>query len=166
MIAQRCRRIQKVRSKTRPGFSLIEVVVTMTILAILVTFAAPSVMHTMEQSHADLAGAGLRMLNNAQRFYWLENRTYASDMQTLIDAGLVDDDLLTSSPRYEYSIQSASDTAFVAQARRRSFDGAGQPVYNGAWQGTFSIDESGEISGTVDGRTTPLGSTPTLVPGI
>ena len=82
----------------RCGFSLIEVVITMTILAVLVSFTAPSMMRTMEQSHADLAGAGLRMVNTAQRFYWLENRTYATTLQMLVDEGLVDQDLTLTSP--------------------------------------------------------------------
>ncbi|MDV6031264.1 MAG: prepilin-type N-terminal cleavage/methylation domain-containing protein [Phycisphaera sp. RhM] len=73
------------RNPKRHAFSLIEVIVTMTILAVLLTFAAPSVVQTMEQSHADLAGASLRSIASAQRFYWLENRTYATTLQELID---------------------------------------------------------------------------------
>jgi prepilin-type N-terminal cleavage/methylation domain-containing protein len=147
------------------GFSLIEVVITMTILAVLVSFTAPSLMRTMEQSHADLAGAGLRMVNTAQRFYWLENRTYATTLQMLVDEGLVDQDLVLISPRYEYSIASASATAFQAQARRRLFDGVGTPIYTGAWQGTFTIDETGVIAGTVTGPPSSIsGLTPVLTP--
>ena len=107
--------------KTPRGFSLIEVVVTMTILAILISFSTPSVMRSLEQSHADLAGAGLRMVSTAQRFYWLQNRTYAANLQTLIDDGLIDQDLQATAPRYEFSIASASATGFQAQARRRLF---------------------------------------------
>ncbi len=149
----------------RRGFSLIEVVVTMTILAILVSFSAPSVMQSMEQSHADLAGAGLRMVNSAQRFYWLEHRTYASNLQTLIDEGLIDQDLAMTSPRYEFSIASADAGGFQAEARRRQFDTVGTPIYNGAWQGTFTIDETGVISGIVDGPPRRIsGNTPQLTP--
>lgn len=149
----------------RRGFSLIEVIITMTILAVLVSFTAPSMMRTMEQSHADLAGAGLRMVNTAQRFYWLENRTYAPTLQTLVDEGLVDQDLVLTSPRYEFSIASASATAFQAQARRRLIDGVGTPIYNGAWQGTFTIDETGVIAGTVTGPSSTIsGTTPVLTP--
>lgn len=147
------------------AFSLIEIVVTMTILSILVSFAAPRVMLTMEQSHADIAGANLRAINSAQRFYWLENRTYADSLQLLIDDGLLDDDFLTSIPRYEFSMVAADDATFQAQATRRTINGTGTAVYNGAWQGAFSIDESGAIAGVVNGPPSSLsGNTPQLIP--
>ncbi|QEG01797.1 Type II secretion system protein G precursor [Stieleria maiorica] len=150
----------------RAAFSLIEVIVTMTILAVLLTFAAPSVVQTMEQSHADLAGASLRSIASAQRFFWLENRTYATTLQELIDTELVDNELINASPRYEFSITAADAAGFTAQARRRNFNTAGNPVYNGAWSGDFQIDETGEITGDVEGRFNPiLGSAPTVAPG-
>lgn len=153
-------------SSKRQAFSLIEVVVTMTILAVLLTFAAPSVIRTMEQSHADLAGAGLRSISSAQRFYWLENRTYAVDLQELIDAELVDSELLNASPRYEFSISGGDDAGFTVQATRRSFNEAGNAVYNGAWSGDFQIDETGQITGEVQGSYNPLqGDSPTIIPG-
>ncbi|TWU08187.1 type IV pilin protein [Stieleria varia] len=149
----------------RTAFSLIEIVVTMTILAILVSFAAPSVIQTMEQSHADLAGAGLRMINSAQRFYWLENRTYAPDLQTLQAAGLIDDDLTNASRRYEFATTGDAD-GFTATATRRQIGAAGQSIYNGAWQGSFSTDETGAITGSVQGGANALGQSPVLTPGI
>ena len=151
--------------RSRKAFSLIEVVVTMTILAVLVSFVAPSVRQSMEQSHADMASAGLRMINTAQRFYWLENRTYATDLQSLIDEGLIDGDLNNTAPRYEYVIASADAQAFQATATRRSFDNLGTPVYSGAWQGSFQIDETGAITGTVQGNPSLIdGSIPILTP--
>lgn len=153
------------RNRVRVAFSLIEVVVTMTILAVLISLATPSVMQSMEQSHTDLAGAGLRMINTSQRFYWLENRTYAPSLQTLIDEELIDQDLATIAPRYEFSIVSADAAGFVAQARRRLLDGGGAPIYNGAWQGTLSIDESGVLGGTITGPASAVtGNTPLLTP--
>lgn len=149
----------------RRGFSLIEVIVTMTILAILMAISAPSVIQSVEQSHADLAGAGLRMIHTSQRFYWLENRTYATNLQQLIDAGLIDENLTATDTRYEYSITAASDSTFQAQAARRLFDQSGTPVFNGAWQGTFLIDETGVMTGTVTGPVNTItGLAPVLSP--
>ena len=153
------------RCKTKSGFSLIEVMVTMTILGVLLAFASPSVMRSVEQSHADLAGASLRSISSAQRFFWLENRTYADDIDDLINAELVDGELVHSA-RYEITIVSADAEGFVARARRRSFNGAGNAVYNGAWSGEFDIDETGEISGEVEGpHSALLGGNPQLQPG-
>ena len=154
------------RRKIRNAFSLIEVVVTMTILAVLLALSAPSVLQTMEQSHADLAGASLRSISAAQRFYWLENRTYAASLQDLIDDELIDDELISASPRYEFSITAADAPGFTAQARRRGFNGAGNPIYNGAWSGDFEIDETGEITGEVEGGYSAwMGGTPKIAPG-
>ena len=150
---------------TKKGFSLIEVVVTMTILGILISMTAPSVLRTVEQSHADLAGAGLRMIHTAQRFYWLENRIYANDLQLLIDDDLVDDQVGAGMSRYDFAVTAADADGFTAVARRRQLDELGQPIYNGAWQGTYTIDETGEITGTVDGPpSTITGNSPQLTP--
>ncbi len=149
----------------RRGFSLIEVVVTMTILGVLLSFTAPSVLRTLEQSHADLAGAGLRMIHSAQRFYWLENRVYADNLQLLIDEDLIDQQLNTGMTRYEFAITAADADGFTSVARRRLLDDLGNSIYNGAWQGTYTIDESGNITGTVDGpASTFTGNTPQLTP--
>ena len=157
---------QAARNKPRrSAFSLIEIIVTMTIMAILLSLTAPRVMQTMEQSHADMAGAGLRMVNTAQRFYWLENRTYAPNLQTLIDAGLIDSDLNMTAPRYEFQIVSADADGFQASATRRIFDNLNQPVYNGAWQGAFLMDETGQVTGTIIGSTNRVtGVSPVLTP--
>jgi prepilin-type N-terminal cleavage/methylation domain-containing protein len=148
----------------RHGFSLIEVIITMTILAILISISAPSVIRSVEQSHADLAGAGLRMIQTAQRFYWLDNRTYSTDLQTLIDERLVDQNMAATTTRYEYSVSAASVSSFQVQARRRLFDDFGGPVYNGAWQGTLTIDETGVMTGAVTGPENSMGVTPVLAP--
>ena len=149
----------------RHGFSLVELIVTMTILVILVSISAPSVIQAVEQSHADLAGAGLRMVQTAQRFYWLENRTYATDIQTLIDDRLIDQNLAGTATRYEYSITAADASSFQVQARRRLFDDLGTPIYNGAWQGTLTIDETGVMAGAVIGpRNSISGVAPVLTP--
>ena len=155
----------KSTSNTPRAFSLIEVMVTMTILGVLLAFASPSVMRSVEQSHADLAGASLRSISSAQRFFWLEHRTYADNLDDLITAELVDEELLTSA-RYEFSIVSGDDAGFTARARRRSFNESGNAVYNGAWSGEFDIDETGEIDGAVEGPYSALlGGNPQLHPG-
>lgn len=152
-------------SRKRKAFSLIEVMITMAILAVLVSFATPSLSRSIEQSHADMVGAGLRSIAVAQRFYWLENRTYAPDLQTLIDEDLIDSNLSTVTPRYEYSIANASAVTFQAQARRRNFGAGGNAIFDGAWQGTLTIDQSGVIGGVVQGPTRTInGESPQLTP--
>ena len=148
--------IKRYPSKNRQAFSLVEVAVTMTIIAVMISFATPSMSRAMEQSHADLVGAGLRSISVAQRFYWLDNREYAADLQTLMDADLLDSNVSVTAVRYEYSITAADATSFQAQARRRTFDGDGNAVFNGGWQGTFSIDQTGAMTGVVQGPQSPI----------
>ena len=62
--------------------------------------SVPTVARTMEQAHADLAGANLKAVWNAQRFYWLEHRTYAADWAALEAAGLLDTAMYAGSGRY------------------------------------------------------------------
>ena len=57
-------------------------------------------------------------------------------------------------------------TGFTAQARRRNFNSAGNPVYNGVWNGDFQIDETGTITGEVEGGYSVwLEGSPKIVPG-
>lgn len=157
--------IKRSCNKNRKAFSLVEVAVTMTIIAVLVSFATPSMSRAMEQSHADLVGAGLRSISVAQRFYWLDNREYAPDLQTLIDADLLDSNVSVTAVRYEYSIAAADATSFQAQARRRTFDGDGNAAFDGAWQGTFTIDQTGALAGVVQGPQSPItNATPLISP--
>ncbi|OYP29393.1 type IV pilin protein [Rhodopirellula sp. MGV] len=149
------------------AFSLIEVVVTMTILAVLLAFTAPSVMHTMEQSHADLAIANLRSIASAQRFYWLDHRSYANDISDLVDADLLSEDLLQGSGRYDFSIRMADQESFSIRATRRNLQRGGSSGSSGVWHGSFGIDETGKVTGEVARSSGNwLGKPLTLTPGV
>jgi len=137
------------RKSRRVGFSLIEIMIVMTIMVVLVSIAVPSVTRTIEQSHADMAGASLHAIETAQRFYWLENRAYADTLQELIDEDLLDPASIIGGPRYEYAITAADDTSFSASATRRLLSPDGTPNYNGVWQGNFTTDETGIVAGLV-----------------
>jgi len=133
----------------RSAFSLVEIMVVMTILVVLLSISVPRVTRTIEQAHADMAGASLQSIASAQRFYWLENRTYASSIQDLIEEGLLDASAVVGGARYEYSIVSADAESFTANATRRLIDAGGNPIYDGAWQGAFAITETGLQTGMV-----------------
>jgi hypothetical protein len=100
----------------------------------------PRFQQSLEQSRADVAGANLRAIWSAQRLYWLQNRTYATDLATLVSGNLIDPSLPGANIPYGYSIADASDTWFTATAAR-----------NGAssWSGSFTIAADGTFAGTV-----------------
>lgn len=126
--------------RRRAGLTLIEVLAALTVISILLAASVPSAIRTMEQSHADLAGAELKAIWNAQRFYWLNHREYAPDLGTLASAGLLDPALTSANRRYRLAVAAASATAFAATATR-----SGSLV----WSGQLAIDETGTMTGGV-----------------
>lgn len=133
-------RIQRAR-QPRGGFTLIEALTALTVISVLLAMSVPSVIRTMEQAHADTAGANLNAIWNAQRFYWLDNRTFAPDLATLEAANLLDVIIVTGNSRYTYAIDTSTASTFRATASR-----TGSTV----WTGQFTIDEAGDITGTVE----------------
>jgi prepilin-type N-terminal cleavage/methylation domain-containing protein len=89
-----------IRARRRRGYTLIEVVVVLTIMGVLLTISAPSFHRALEESRADAATAALRSIWSAERLYWLEYRTYTSDMTALAGLGLVDPSLVAGTTFY------------------------------------------------------------------
>jgi Tfp pilus assembly protein PilE len=124
----------------RRGASLLEVTFVLAVIGILVSLSVPSFRRGLEQSRADLAAANLRAIWSAQRLYWLEYHTYATDLPTLQSPGLIDPTLTSAQRVYTYQIESADANTFTAIATRTA---------NARWNGTLSIDDSGVVSGVL-----------------
>jgi Tfp pilus assembly protein PilE len=134
------------RRRLRRGFSFLELVLVVTVTAVLISLSVPSFHRALEQSRADLAGANLRAIWSAERLYWLEYRTYTSDPAALQSLGLLDPNIVTSGAFYGYHIASADANNFVAVATR---------VFNARWNGAFSIDSTGVVSGVLQASGDP-----------
>jgi len=128
-----------VRRLAKCGATLLELVIVLTVLGVLASLGIPSFQLALEQSRAQVASANLEAVWSAQRLYWLQNHTYASDLATLQSAGMLDPSL-GGQTFYAYEIASADDASFMATATRTS---------NAKWNGTFSIDQSGTLSGVL-----------------
>ncbi len=139
--------------KARPaaGFSLMEVMIVLTVMSVLIAMAAPSFQRALEQSRADVAGANLRALWSAERLYWLENHAYTSDLNQLQLLGLLDPTVVTASTVYVYAVTTADDNSFTATATR---------VGSTVWSGNYIVDQTGATIGTIeaDGK-------PSILPG-
>lgn len=121
------------------AFTLMEVVVTMTILGVLISIPAPLFSKAIEQSRYEIAAANLQAIWNAQRFYYLENRRYAATLDELGD--LVDASLRTAGGSYyHYDVASADGQGFAATATHPE-----TPRCSGA----ITIDHSGRWDGEV-----------------
>ena len=120
--------------------TFIEVLLVSILMGILFAMAAPTFVDTVEQAHADIAGADLQAIWGAERFYWLENRTYTTNLATLEALGLLDPAVVAGTSRYLYSIEYADDSSFTAEATR---------INSGLWSGGFHAHEDGVVSGVV-----------------
>ena len=128
------------RRQWRRGYTLTEMMVVLTIIAIMFSISVPSFGRSMQQSKADIAGANLRGIWSAQRLYWLEFRSYSNYLSELVSEDLLDPAILSSSGGYEYGISAADSTSFTATASR---------IESGKWTGQFTIDEAGDVAGVV-----------------
>lgn len=131
----------------RPGYSLVETLAALVVMSVLIAMGFPRFQTSLEQARANVACANLQAIWSAQRLYWLENRTYATDLATLqswIPSGslmpLVDPSLPTSSATapYVYQVSSAGDGSATATRNGTS-----------SWSGSFTIASDGSLSGSV-----------------
>jgi Tfp pilus assembly protein PilE len=126
----------------RAGFTLVEVMIAVCIVIVL---AAQCVYHyTMaaEITRVDTACATLRSLWVAERLYRMEHPGYAQLLADLSALSLVESRLGQAQDPFIYTIENADQAGFVARATRH---GAG------SWSGSLTIDQTGEVSGEIDG---------------
>jgi len=135
----------------RRGISLVELLVCVTLIGIMTSMAVPSFRRAVDQSRADVATANLRAIWSAERCYWLEYRSYTSDLGLLRTLGLLDPTVVSSTSFYVYDIPAADTNTFSATATRTG---------GTRWSGAFTIDETGVVSGSVHAA-----GEPTIVPG-
>ena len=69
--------------KTEQGFTLLEIMVVVTILGLLAAFIVPNVIGQGEKAKADLAKANMASIANALDMYKLDNNRYPSTDQGL-----------------------------------------------------------------------------------
>ncbi len=125
---------------SRAAYSLVEVVVVVTVISVLIAIAMPTYGVALEQAQADIAAANLRAVWTAEQLYWLENRSYTTDLSALQTAGLLDPAIVTGSSLYSYQITAADSSTFSASATR---------INSQRWAGSLAIDQTGVVSGSL-----------------
>lgn len=115
------------------GFSLIELMIVVAIVAIIVTVAVPSYQDSLKKSKRSDAKAALLNVQMAQEKYRSNNPSYS----TLANIGVT-----TSSPDGYYTIAlvgTPNGTTFVATATPTGSQ-------TGDSCGTFAVNQSGELT--------------------
>ncbi|MGI9250466.1 MAG: type IV pilin protein [Pseudohongiellaceae bacterium] len=75
--------MHKIKSHTAQGFTLVELLIVVTIIGILAMLAIPSYQASVQRGTRAVAVAGLLDLSNRQQQFYLNNRSYASSMADL-----------------------------------------------------------------------------------
>ncbi len=133
--------------RAHAGYSLVEAMIVVTIMGVLVAFAVPSYHRSLEQSRVDVAGAKLYAIWGAQRCYYLEYRTFTSNLNNLSALGLIDPDLIDSE-WFSFTISAADDDSFQITATR---------IGSTRFSGMLWMDQNGSLNGQIaDSQSTPM----------
>lgn len=128
---------------SQAGFSLVELVIVITIAGILMTFAVPKTSVTVENTHVNQGVAGMRSIWLAQRRYRMEYDRFAPSLKTLVQEGFAQKQVLEQEDPFSYKVRSTSNGKLTIMAERFGDSG---------WKGTLTLDEMGKIGGSVRDR--------------
>jgi prepilin-type N-terminal cleavage/methylation domain-containing protein len=122
------------------GYTLVEMMIVLVVMGVMISFGIPKFSRALEQSRANVAGANLRAIWTAERIYWLDNRTYTTNLQVL-SPNLLDSSILSdTSYSYQVQVPAADGTLFTATATRAA---------KASWSGTLTITQDGGLTGTL-----------------
>ena len=148
------------RRQAEPGFSLVELLIVMSIILILITLAIPGFEHVHIKADQTSALASVRMLNSMEAEYnsSYPSHGYACSLATLGGktgsgtptaeaAQLIPDDLSSGAKSgYNFVISNCSKNTVNNQDQYNSYQITATPVSVGkSGQRTFCSDESGQI---------------------
>ncbi len=139
----------------RKGFTLVEIMIVVAIIALLAAIAAPNMLRTRLAANESSAIAALKTLSSAAHTYRASNPGYPADLNALY-AGLTPayiDSVLASGTRNGYSFSLAGTNA-DANGNFQGFEAFGSPLSLGITGNRFFfLDTSGIIrySSTAEG---------------
>ena len=140
----------------RNGFTLIELMIVIAIVAIIAAIAIPNLLEARKGANEAAAIGGLRTLFQAEEMFRDQDKDhdgilqYASNFSTLTKYGALVDKVLATGTKqgYVYSILTADQFRFEATAGPLSPGGSGDRY--------FFIDDSGALRFSLAGDATSL----------
>ncbi|MGH9916875.1 MAG: prepilin-type N-terminal cleavage/methylation domain-containing protein [Pyrinomonadaceae bacterium] len=150
--------MNKLLKKNLKGYSLMELLIVISIIAIISAIAVPSYLAARRASYEASAIGTLRTLVNSQLSYQLTNgggRNFAGDLNVLIQAGLADSSFATGSKSgYKYVVTGTAANEDAAS----KFDITAIPItpngVNATGTRSFYSNETGVIY-FLEGATAP-----------
>ncbi|MDD4005265.1 MAG: prepilin-type N-terminal cleavage/methylation domain-containing protein [Elusimicrobiaceae bacterium] len=124
------------------GFTLMELIATVTIIGVMAAYGFPQLMKVTEQSRVDLACANLESIWTAQRLYKAKTGDFTDKIPDLSD--FLDESFLNTiegtDSAFAYSMSTPTVTAFEIYAERQN---------SKSWAGTIMLNSTGTFSGNV-----------------
>lgn len=127
------------------GFTLIEVMIVVVIIAILITVALPSYQGSLQKGRRSDAMSGLLDAANRQQQFMLDRNTYTSDMT---DLGYAANPQISEEGHYSISGAACTGGSVVTCYTLTAIPVAGSPQGDDARCTTFSLDSFGTRSAT------------------
>ena len=128
----------------RRGFTILELMIVVTIMGVLIAVPAPMFGRAMEQPKLDVAASNVRSIWAAERFYYLEKGRYGTLSDLAADtlaSDLVDPTILSGAAFYSYTVVPSTDgQSFVATAAHPT---------STICSGTVTIDQTGNLAWNV-----------------
>ena len=103
--------------KNNNGFSLLELLIVVSIILIIATIAIPSLLRSRQSANETHAVANLKTVNTAEVQYLSNSQNLYGSIPDLITAGMLDNRYSTGSAGYNFDIQlSANSLDYTATA--------------------------------------------------
>ena len=132
--------------KSNGGFTLIELMIAVVIVAILASIAVPSYRNYVLRSHRVEATAALLKVAAAQEKFYLQNNTYTENVGDVAGLGFSTDDVTDNFPTengwYKITVTDADNESFTLTAEAQ-----GDQV-NDSDCSEFTLESSGAKSAT------------------